>query len=104
MQVQFLDAPDFAIDRNGVLTRRSVWLLSNDDPATDISTAAAAWAGTISDPWKQPTSDGSSYTPDDSLQVTNIKCTALDSRTCLHVIRQRRISRPRNSTAFGNSF
>ena len=82
MQVQFLDAPDFAIDRNGVLTRRSVWLLSNDDPATDISTAAAAWAGTISDPWKQPTSDGSSYTPDDSLQVTNIKCTALDSRTC----------------------
>lgn len=82
MLVQFLNAPDFVIDSNGVLTRRSVWLLTCDAGEGDIADLAAAWAGNINDPWKKPTADGSSFVPDTTIRITGIKCTALDSRSC----------------------
>lgn len=82
MQVQFTNAPDFTVDRHNVLRRRGVWLLSCNADEGDIADLAAQWAGNINDPWKKPNADGSGFLPDENIRIAEIKCTALDSRTC----------------------
>lgn len=82
MQIQFLNAPDFSIDKSGILRRTGTWLAIADDSDTDISAAARSWAGEIGDPWRQPDAGGNNYTFDDTLQISNIRCRALDSRSC----------------------
>ena len=82
MQLQFINAPDFTIDRHNVLRRIGVWLLTCDAGEGDIADLAAVWAGNINDPWKKPTADGSSFVPDATIRISEIKCTALDSCSC----------------------
>ncbi len=82
MQVQFLNAHDFAIDENGKLTRSGCWLLSAAEPQEDISHLAEEWAGSVNDFWRIPAADGRSYTLDRQLKVNHIECQALDSRHC----------------------
>ena len=82
MQLQFINAPDFTIDRHNVLRRIGVWLLTCNADEGDIADLAAAWAGDINDPWKKPTADGSSFVPDATIRIAEIKCTALDSCSC----------------------
>jgi len=79
MQIQFLDAPEFAIDRNGVLRRSGSWLLSAAEDTCDIAAAAESWAGTTGSAWRKPTASGEDYTLDPEVIVTSINCQALDS-------------------------
>ncbi|MBE6403779.1 MAG: hypothetical protein E7039_08680 [Lentisphaerae bacterium] len=82
MQIQFLNSPDFTINADGKLERSGSWLLSSDDTDGEITGLAEEWAGSINDPWRIPSADGSSYTPDPVLKVQHIECKALDSRHC----------------------
>ncbi len=82
MQVQFLDAPDFVIDSNGILSRSGTWMLSADSSEGEISVLARQWAGNTGEAWREPDADGRSYTSDPDLTVTRIECKALDSRNC----------------------
>ncbi len=83
MIVQFLDAPDYTIDIHGCTEQRSSWLLSRSpEESGDISDLALQWAGNVGDPARRPNAGGDNFELDDTLCVTNIKCTALDSRSC----------------------
>ena len=82
MQVQFLNAHDFTIDPNGLLTRSGTWLLSTFEATGNISQAAEMWAGCIGEPWRIPNATGTDYTLDNRLKISKIECKALDSRHC----------------------
>ena len=83
MIVQFLDAPDFTVDRHGRIEQHSSWLLSfAAGESGDIANEALHWAGNVGDPGRKPNAEGNDFVSDDSFVVTNIKCTALDSRCC----------------------
>ena len=82
MQVQFLNAHDFTIDPNGLLTRSGTWLLSTNETTGNITQTAEEWAGSVGEPWRTPNADGTGYTPDNKLKISKIECKALDSRHC----------------------
>ena len=79
MQIQFLAAPEFSIDKYGVLRRSGSWLLSADEQTVDISAAAEVWAGQTGSSWRQPNSSGDGYTLDPAIVITEITAQALDS-------------------------
>ena len=82
MQVQFLNAHDFTIDPNGLLTRSGTWLLSTFEATGNITQAAEMWAGSIGEPWRIPNATGTDFTLDNRLKISKIECKALDSRHC----------------------
>ena len=84
MYIQFLNAPGFTIDNDNMLHRSGSWMLTaDDDPNGDIALQAQAWAGSIGDAWRQPSDTGDSYEADPEFSVTQIKCQALDSKSCI---------------------
>ena len=84
MYIQFLNAPGFTIDNDNMLHRSGSWMLTADDePNGDIALQAQAWAGSIGDAWRQPSDTGDSYEADPEFSVTQIKCQALDSKSCI---------------------
>ena len=82
MQIQFLNAHDFAIDENGKFTRSGIWLLSTDEATGNITRSAEDWAGSVGEPWRIPDAAGTAYTLDSKLKISKIECKALDSRHC----------------------
>ena len=82
MQVQFLNAPEFQIDSQGILQRSGSWLLCAEAGDPEISQMAMEWAGSVGDHWREPNTAGDGFTLNTDLQITKISCQALDSSCC----------------------
>ena len=83
MQIQFLDSPEFTIDSSGNLSRRSKWLITAESFEGDLSKLAQDWAGNVGAPWRTSNADGSEYSLDETMTVTAISSSVLDSRSCI---------------------
>ena len=85
MQIVHYNNIDFQIDEKGVLRRAAAWRVMPDESTTtdweNLSDRVKAWAGNIGDPWRVPSADAKSFTPDDRYTVSDIKVKALSRYT-----------------------
>ena len=82
MLIQFLNAPEFAIADDGVITRSARWLLCAEPDDGDFGIAAMLWAGAVDGDWRTPNEAGDGYTADAAIRIAKVDCKVIDSQSC----------------------